>query len=267
MKKTITNALLFITSILLLNSCSSSFLSHRMYGNRFYVKAKKINDAPKKSEIRFEDEINQESVMTASIENQHVQEIQKYPASNNNVPVFTSTTNKNNVLEHYRQIITNEPCDLIVFKNGDEIEAKIIEISVTEIKYKKCNNLNGPTNIVSKSEVLFIKYPNGTKDVFSDKNVNTAPKDNSSSNKDIEILGLLAMIVGILGLLLGLFISGLFAIVFGLAAIVLAIISFSKFKNNPGKYMGKGFSIAGLVLGIFELLLIILLVGILFLLI
>ncbi len=57
--------------------------------------------------------------------------------------------------------------DLIIKKNGDEIKAKVLEVALTIIKYKKFENINGPTFEILKSEIFMIKYENGTKDVFN----------------------------------------------------------------------------------------------------
>ncbi len=57
--------------------------------------------------------------------------------------------------------------DIITTKLGDEIKAKIIEINPKEIIYKKFDYQSGPTIIISKSDVFMIKYPNGSKDVFT----------------------------------------------------------------------------------------------------
>ena len=57
--------------------------------------------------------------------------------------------------------------DIITTKSGDEIKAKIIEINPKEIIYKKFDYQAGPTIIISKSDVFMIKYPNGSKDVFT----------------------------------------------------------------------------------------------------
>jgi len=50
------------------------------------------------------------------------------------------------------------------------IEAKVIEISKTEIKYKKFSNQNGPTYTISKAEVETIVYENGEKETFNAEN-------------------------------------------------------------------------------------------------
>ena len=56
--------------------------------------------------------------------------------------------------------------DIIYKRNGDEIKSKVSEVTSTEIKFKKSDNLDGPMFTILKSEVMMIKYSNGTKDVF-----------------------------------------------------------------------------------------------------
>lgn len=56
--------------------------------------------------------------------------------------------------------------DIITKKNGDDIQAKVIEITLNELKYKNFNNLDGPIISILKSDVILIRYENGTKDVF-----------------------------------------------------------------------------------------------------
>lgn len=57
--------------------------------------------------------------------------------------------------------------DIITQKDGKEIEAKVLEITDNEIKYKKHSNIDGPTYTVVKEKVLFVKYVNGEKEMFS----------------------------------------------------------------------------------------------------
>ena len=57
--------------------------------------------------------------------------------------------------------------DYIILINGDEIEAKVLEINDKNIDYKKYSNINGPTYHLKKSEIFMIKYQSGDKDVFS----------------------------------------------------------------------------------------------------
>lgn len=57
--------------------------------------------------------------------------------------------------------------DIIVLKNGGDIEAKVLEIRDNDIKYKKYSNLSGPTYTLAKNEIFIIKYESGDKDDFS----------------------------------------------------------------------------------------------------
>jgi hypothetical protein len=57
--------------------------------------------------------------------------------------------------------------DIITLKNGDEIKAKVQEIGISEVKYKKYENLTGPVYTLMKTDIFMIKYENGEKDVFA----------------------------------------------------------------------------------------------------
>ena len=59
--------------------------------------------------------------------------------------------------------------DVITKKSGEDIQSKILEVGQTEIKYKKFDNQNGPTFTILKSEVLMVRYENGTKDIFNEE--------------------------------------------------------------------------------------------------
>jgi hypothetical protein len=61
--------------------------------------------------------------------------------------------------------------DIITLKNGDEIKSKVLEVLSDQVKYKKWENIDGPTYSSMKTEVFMIKYQNGTKDVFKSTEV------------------------------------------------------------------------------------------------
>ena len=60
--------------------------------------------------------------------------------------------------------------DLITTKEGKDIQAKILEVNSTEVKYKKYNNIDGPIFTMKKSEILLVRYENGENEVFSNSN-------------------------------------------------------------------------------------------------
>ena len=56
--------------------------------------------------------------------------------------------------------------DTISMRTGDVIVANVSNVGVTEITYKKWGRSDGPTYNILKSDVAYIKYPDGTKDEF-----------------------------------------------------------------------------------------------------
>lgn len=65
-------------------------------------------------------------------------------------------------------VITNTFAqDIITKKNGEEIQAKVLNVSDKEINYIKWTNQNGPTYTIPLSEVFMVKYENGEKDIFN----------------------------------------------------------------------------------------------------
>jgi hypothetical protein len=57
--------------------------------------------------------------------------------------------------------------DMIVKRDAEEIEAKVVKVTDIHIKYRRFSNPAGPVYNVAKAEVLMIKYENGEKDVFT----------------------------------------------------------------------------------------------------
>ena len=57
--------------------------------------------------------------------------------------------------------------DLIVKKDGTNVEAKVLEIGEKDIKYKKASHLDGPTYLVSVANVVYIRFKDGSTDIFS----------------------------------------------------------------------------------------------------
>ena len=68
--------------------------------------------------------------------------------------------------------------DVITLKDGTDVKTKILEVTSSEIKYKKYSNPDGPIFTVRKSDVLIVRYENGEKDVFAE----TQRKNNSTLN-------------------------------------------------------------------------------------
>ncbi|MDR1416128.1 MAG: hypothetical protein LBJ57_01755 [Prevotellaceae bacterium] len=59
--------------------------------------------------------------------------------------------------------------DVIVKKDGNEIEGYVIKVSDTGVEYRKKKDSSDRTYTLSKSEIFMIKYHNGDKEVFGQK--------------------------------------------------------------------------------------------------
>lgn len=77
--------------------------------------------------------------------------------------------------------------DIITKKNGDEIKAKVTEITGTEVKYKKFEYQSGPTYTVSKSEIFMVKYENGSKDILNEVSASPTVNTNTSEANNVDM--------------------------------------------------------------------------------
>jgi hypothetical protein len=152
-------------------------------------------------------------------------------------------------------------CDQIVLRNGDIIEAKVKEVGVNEIKYKKCDRPDGPDYTISKRDVLSIRYPNGEVERFSAATQPTYNNNNSSSSSSrpsynsptssqdegpkTDPFAIVAIAAGGLAVL-----TGYGAFLLGAAAIVFGALSLSRIRKEPGRFKGKGLALAGMIAGL-----------------
>ncbi|MCT4560772.1 MAG: hypothetical protein N4A41_05270 [Crocinitomicaceae bacterium] len=102
------------------------------------------------------------------------------------------------------ELITNETlvedtnavkCDQLVLKNGEDKDVKVQLITEKSIRYKNCDHLDGPDYEQPLSEVLFVKYSNGKKEVFEVKEepkveaINIPARNRNSSGENNSITG------------------------------------------------------------------------------
>lgn len=73
--------------------------------------------------------------------------------------------------------------DIIILKNSTRIDAVIQEVSQNEVKYKKASSPNGPSFILSTSEIVSIVYDNGEVQTF-DNNSQQQSYDNQQQSYD-----------------------------------------------------------------------------------
>jgi hypothetical protein len=134
-----------------------------------------------------------------------------------------------------------EKCDNIILKDGKEISAKVLEVTPDLIKYKKCDNLDGPLFSINKSDVIMIRYSDGTKDIINGNN------DSKLERGRFDILGLLALVFAITALLTTIVYSWIFSSV----ALVLGVIGLlQKNRNKTLSIIGLSFGLLVFILAI-----------------
>lgn len=66
--------------------------------------------------------------------------------------------------------------DILYTSAGNKLLAKVLEINVKDIKYKDFNNIEGPTYVISKTDIVLIQYSNGVTEVINDNPQTISPK-------------------------------------------------------------------------------------------
>lgn len=64
--------------------------------------------------------------------------------------------------------------DVIITNDSRKIDAQIIEVSQTEVKYKEKSNPNGPTFVLNTKDINSIIYANGSVSTFTQTQTNQA---------------------------------------------------------------------------------------------
>ncbi|MFA5781369.1 MAG: hypothetical protein WC868_03770 [Bacteroidales bacterium] len=260
MKKITQLSLIVIALTFVLSSCT---MQKRIYLSGYNVEwrkgiqksdkqtfaEKKTNDAVKtKSENNVEPATILDQTQTSIADNAEANNDNLTASVGNSVIPINSTPSQQ---KEFSVITSSDECDNIVLKNGEEIKAKVTEITTDEIKYKKCDNLTGPSYSIKKSEVFMIRYSNGTKDIITSNNSapsNTATYSNNVSDKTQKNteekkgggFGITSFVLSIVGLLVA-------GVIFGPLAIIFGIIGMIKRKL-------KGLAIAGLIIGIIDII-------------
>ena len=81
-------------------------------------------------------------------------------------------------------IVSVSAQDVLIKRNGDELEVKVIEVLIESLKYKKYSNMDGPLYTMSKTDVFMIKYENGDKEMFADFQVSESQSSQARLKSD-----------------------------------------------------------------------------------
>jgi hypothetical protein len=162
-------------------------------------------------------------------------------------PLSASVDNGNTeiIKHHYKPkpIIIDSCGDIMTMRNGDEIKIKVLEINPKTIKYKTCDNLDGPIMVTNIENVFMIKYLNGKKEIFEKEIEKPKTDDDYIAPKAVQqprIYNGFAIASFICAFFFFLYFPLLLSLIFG-------IIALSQFKKNPEKYKGKWMAIFGII--------------------
>ena len=232
--------ILFALALILLTSCS---LQKRRYMDGYYFSSRT------KHKIESNTEKDTSKISIEPIAKINITAIPKKIETKNNLQLVAAKTNQAVYPVHKK----TEECDVIILKSGDEVKGKVIEITLTEIKYKKCDNPNGPTISINKKDVFIIKYSNGTKDIINSVSSNKSEQENNQPKK-VNIVSVIGFIISLIAAPVFLYLSVAFGIFFFLAALVLSILGLIQIAQHPNEYVGKGFAIAGIIITLLSIL-------------
>ena len=233
--------LLFILPLIILISCS---VQKRKYQKGFYVSNhKQQKHVQKNVSGKQKKETENDNLISKT------NTLQTY--NSEDIDLSASLNNKTiSLAKVHLPLLTNENdslCDILVLKNGDEVKAKVLEISPIEIKYKKCNMPEGPLYVVKKSDVFMIKYANGTKVVIKSEAAesNNTPTNNYNGPLKMHSYSILAFVFSILGFIT----YGLLSIL----AIIFANMAIKKIRQEPNIYNGEPLAKTAKIIGIIML--------------
>lgn len=72
--------------------------------------------------------------------------------------------------------------DVLTLQSGEEVKVKVMEVSASELKYKKHENLDGPIYSMSLKNIFMIVYENGTKEIFNSSKIPDSSESINSSD-------------------------------------------------------------------------------------
>ena len=238
------NLIVFLFFIILFSDCT---LQKRSYRDGYYFSRNKNHSKISESQISKQQNFKTPDLKTTFIS--QTSAANKISESSFSLPPLTPILKLKNKKPG---IIAYDGCgDEITFKNGDEVKAKVLEINENEIKYKRCDNLDGPIIVVNKSEVFMIKYLNGSKEVFKDvtPKQNSIPANNNNNNipfyydnRQTSPLAIISLVMGIL-----VFFT---AAITAIPAIITGSIALHQINTKPNQYKGHSMATTGIVLGI-----------------
>jgi len=235
--------------ILIVLSFSSCTIENRLYNEGYHVEfnteknnsntQSKRSESPKKAFAQYFSEINRSNLVCSN---------------------DTQPSPDTNMVKSSNQAASQTNCDVIVLKDGEEFECKVLEVNPKDIKYRMCMGSNDSILSLAKSRIFMIRYPDGSQDVFKDveilserqivENTESAPNNypsvDSKPQKEKPLISILSFASSITAELFtivdgnnGFVLVGIFAV----AGLILGLIGIIKRRRF------FGLSLVGIILG------------------
>ena len=237
--------IILLLPILFLFNCS---LQKRKYQSGYFLSWNKNNLSIAKNEKQKEFNVQKKEIKFKDISF----EKDITTSANNKITKIFNNTIKNN-------LAFPDSCDQIIYKDGTEINAKVTEINTSEIRYKRCDFIDGPTFVEKQNKVFMIKYSNGESEMFktekadeynNGKIIYDSQKINDK-DKETNPFSKASLICSILGVYPLIILGSILGLIFG-------AIAKNEIKSEPNKYNKKSenFAVAGVIISIIGMILI-----------
>lgn len=199
------NIFLIAFTIILTSLLSSCSIQKRVYNSGFHIEWFGSKNDKGIVQTKAKKEVNSSEFIVNDLpvsENSNAKIIELDRSSKDKESLLFS---KENINKPLKQNFDTSSCDIIIKNNGEEIYGKVTEISLYEIKYRNCDNPDGPSISISKKDVFMIKYPNGTKTIITQgkkivKTEKTAPAERNKNDRSLVATVLLWLFLGGLGI-------------------------------------------------------------------
>lgn len=241
--KTHVNTRRYIFVVFALILCFGCTVSKRHYRKGFYISrtSARTPGSPEKRQKTVQRHRTDTSSGVASITD---------PPLNSNAILLASAEKTTVAMPGVKYLkALNDSCgDVITFRDGSDQYVKVVEASDDFIKYKPCNNLDGPIRTTTGEYVFMIKYLDGRKRVYREKAVIADARASTvKRNNGFAVASFICSLMSIF------FVPAVPALLFGL-------IGLAQINRDSEKYKGRWMAIMGIIIGgIMSLLFLILL--------
>jgi hypothetical protein len=256
MKNSLNLISIILLSGLLTTSCTMHKRQYRSgYNVQWLSNSNKIHKSKSSNVVIESENLNKSDYL----ENKNNDQNLTASAGEGPVIIGTEYSSLYNETLSNRQPLIADSCDRIITREGEIILGKVLEIGLNTIKYKLCDNLNGPIHNVTKSSVFLIEYVNGTKQVIKEQEAEESQTEyykeqaSISNNEDViktvDGLSFGGFLITLISLPIWAFIYGI-GFIAGPLGIIFGAIGLSNTIKNSETKTGKGLAIVSLILGV-----------------